>query len=216
MSTDAARPGTGTLRDEPVHVDIDVPEETFLNQLATTPVGSCEFLAIAPRHGGGSAVRPGTPLLLRWTSDRGIYSCLAVLVSVASPPVDAWRVRAVGAVEKMQRREYARAEFVAPVVVVPLAAGPVSVVKGELADLSEGGLRAHLTGRLAEGGAVEVHMVLESTPVTLFGRVLRSRPRADSDSFETVITFIVREAHAAHLRRVVLRQQAQARRERIQ
>ena len=162
------------------------------------------------------AVREGSPVTVRWTGERGIYLCPALLAAAATQTAEPWRVRLTGAVETLQRREYARASFGGPVALVPMGDGPVAVLQGELTDLSEGGLRANVHGApLTAGTPVEVHLELDATPVTLPGQVLRSDAADDAGIFETVVTFAVREVHASQLRRVVLRQQMLARRDRL-
>jgi len=215
MSKGAPADAVTRSGESPLIVHIDAPAKDFLDRVsASSGLRSAELLVVAPHVESASVLpEPGALLLLGWTTERGIYTCRAVLVSVAPPPASGWCVRVAGAIEKVQRREYARAELVGAVAVVPHSGGPVRVVKGHLTDLSEGGLRAGLDGPLVPGSAVEVHMELDSIPVALPGHVLRSTASAGAyPVFETVVTLALDEAHAAALRRVVLRQQLLARR----
>jgi hypothetical protein len=116
-------------------------------------------------------------------------------------------------VQTTERRRFTRAQISAPIAVVPVADDLVRVVKGWLADLSEGGLRARLGGTpLAVGSPVEVHLELESVPLVLSGHVLRTgQVDVTSGTYEIVIV-IDPGVHAKRIRRVVLRQQQLARR----
>jgi len=172
-----------------------------------------DLLIAAPRWRGDLSICAGTPVLLRWTGRRGVYELAGELVDVLRGRVTRWRVRPVGSVQTTERRRFTRAHISAPIAVVPVADDLVRVVKGWLADLSEGGLRARLEGTpLAVDSPVEVHLELESVPLVLSGQVLRTRDvEVTSGTYEVVIV-IDPGVHAKRIRRVVLRQQQLARR----
>lgn len=200
----------------PLWVDIEEPTEEVLRQF-TAAAGSGESQLVIPSSASDRAVpRAGAALMLRWSGGRGVCSCAAVMVAVQpGAPKPAWKVRIVGSLENRQRREYARASFVAPVLVVPVEDGLVQVVKGELTDLSEGGLRARLRGALTPGGGVEVHLDLDGASALLSGTVLRSDPDVvERGIYESVVAFAINESQATRLRRMVFRQQVLARQKR--
>lgn len=207
--------------DAELWVDVEQPDRPAAQNAPAhvTEYDGDELVISAPQYDvDAAAPQPGKALVLRWTGDRGVHECRVALLSVAAGDPPSWRLRPIGPVERVQRREYVRAAFLQPLAIVPVdAEAPVAVVTGDLADLSEGGLRAHLRGApLAAGTAVEVHLELESTPATLHGRVLRSDAlETQPPTYETVVIFEVQEIHAARLRRVVLRQQAAVRRGQI-
>lgn len=206
MSVDASDILPGGL----VWVDVAQPGVAADHAPARVTGRVGDELVLAVPHGSHGADGPGrgAELMLRWTTERGVQRSPASLLSSDSAGAT-WRVRLIGTVERVQRRQYARAPFSGPVAIVPLEARLARVVKGELADLSEGGLRAHVPGSpLTVGVAVEAHLVVDSVPAALRGAVLRSDLTCSSPPvYETVVTFTVGEAQAAMLRRIVLRRQ---------
>lgn len=178
-----------------------------------------ELVVSAPDFAAAYAVPAvGSAVILRWTNERGVYACAATLTAVTDTVPRRWHLLPTAGVARKQRRDYARASFSGPVLIVPMGSGPVAVVKGEMSDLSEAGLRAQLGGSaLPAGTPVEAHLVLDATPVALQGCVLRcDLVDPQTGRHEIVVTFAVPEDSAARLRRVVLRQQMQERRERLQ
>lgn len=217
MSSEAAELPVGA----PLWIQVgDSAEAPRRSSAEVTDHDGDDLVISAPDDGSGSVPAPpvGSLLMLRWTTERGVYVCAATLAAVVPGSPPSWRLRPTAGVDRQQRRDYARASFTGPVLIVPTGTSPVAVVKGEMSDLSEGGLRAQLRGTpLAPGTAVEAHLELDSAPVTLRGHVLRSDPvDPATDSYEIVVALSVREESAARLRRAVLRQQMLERRERRQ
>jgi hypothetical protein len=173
-----------------------------------------DLLIAAPRYAGDlDPVRAGLPVVLRWVGPRGALSLATELVEVRRGQLTTWRVRPVGQVLISQRRDFARAPLSTPITLVPVVADLVLVTTGSLVDLSEGGLRARVSGRpLVSGTAVEAHLELDGEPVTFAAEVLRSGEFDRTSETHEVVLLIVAGRHGDLIRRVVFRQQSLARR----
>jgi hypothetical protein len=122
---------------------------------------TAEALAIAPVSGVGAGTleelaAPGDPLEVHWPCPRGLVVLPVVLGERAVDGVPLWWLVPTGPAELHQRRSYVRAPVLGdwPVRVVLTWLLPVEgAAEGYLVDLSEGGLRARLSGWTAPEGA---------------------------------------------------------------
>lgn len=205
-------PGTNSL----LTVDIGGLSANIAAGVASRVEGQFagDLLIAAPRFTGDlDPVRAGLPVLLRWVGPRGALSLATELVEVRRGQLTIWRVRPVGQVLISQRRDFARAPLSTPITLVPVVEELVLVTTGSLVDLSEGGLRARVSGRpFISGTAVEAHLELEGVPVTFEAQVLRSGDFDRTSETHEVVLLIVAGPHGERIRRVVLRQQMLARR----
>ncbi len=107
-------------------------------------------LAVAvPRAGRGELEPPldGAPFELAWPGHRGLLVVPVVLRERVRERVPLWWLEPVGPVAVQQRRSFVRAAVDAPFPVRVSLEWEVperGTAAGELADLSEGGLRAHV------------------------------------------------------------------------
>jgi hypothetical protein len=173
-----------------------------------------DVLIAAPTFAGDlHSVSEGLTVVLRWVGARGEYSLSTELIEVRRAQLTTWRVRPVGQVRVLQRRDFARAPLSTPIALVPVVAEMVLVATGLLVDLGEGGLRARVSGRpLVIGTDVMAQLELEGVPVTFAGNVLRAGEFDRPSETHEVVVLIVAGAHGERIRRVVLRQQTLARR----
>ncbi|MGQ7297324.1 PilZ domain-containing protein [Quadrisphaera sp. KR29] len=190
--------------------------------------------APVPRRGELEPPREGDPFELSWPGPRGLVAVPVVLRGRVREGVPLWWLQVAGGADVRQRRSFVRAgaslPFPARVVLEWQLPEPGSAA-GELQDLSEGGLRAHLRGGdgpdCPEGAAVAVRLTLvdvahgaadavegvEVTEHELFGTVLRSgRLPQDPDACELVVQLHHDAAQADALRRLVFTWQRRARR----
>jgi hypothetical protein len=173
-----------------------------------------DLLIAAPGFTGDlHAVVTGLPVLLRWVGPRGVHSLATELVEVRRAQLTTWRVRPVGQVLILQRRDFARAPLHTPIAFVPVVADVVLVTTGSLVELGEGGLRARVTGRpLIIGTEVLARLELEGVPIGFEGNVLRSALIDRTAEIHEVVVLITAGRNGERIRRVVLRQQMLARR----
>jgi hypothetical protein len=209
------RPDTNSL----LLVDIGRPGSEIALGAASRVEGRVggDLLIAAPRFEGDlEAGVAGLPVLMRWTGPRGMYSQETELVGVLRGQVTTWRVRPVDPVRIVQRRSYARASLSTPIALIPVAAEAVLVITGWLNDLSEGGLRARVSGvPLAAGTLVEARLELEKVPVVIVGSILRLGHVDRTRKTHEIVALLDAGRHADRIRRVVLRQQMLARRGRV-
>lgn len=172
----------------------------------------------APSYPGDEApLSAGAQLLVRWTGPRGLHALPVAMVTTVSGALPRWRVRPVGDVEMVQRRQFVRAPVDEPVTIIPRDQVITSVVGGTLVDLGEGGLRGRFASSapMHTDAPVEIHLMLRDVPVMLVGRVLRCTSVEGAASrrlYEAVITFEPDEHNGDLIRRTVLHQQVVARR----
>ncbi|TNM69407.1 PilZ domain-containing protein [Streptomyces sp. NP160] len=198
--------------------------------------GDAVAVAVPPlRKGELEPPREGDPFELSWPGPRGLVVVPVLLRARVRDGVPLWWLQVAGGPDVKQRRSFVRSEAVLPFparVVVDWQLPERGSAAGELQDLSEGGLRAHLraTGPGAdcpEGAGVAVRLTLvdvahgaadavEGVDVTeheLFGTVLRSgRLLEDPDACEVVVQLHDDRAQADALRRLVFAWQRRARR----
>lgn len=116
-------------------------------------------------------VEPGEPLLVVWSSDRGLLQASSRLRRVAHDVVELWVVD-VAQVERSQRRQAFRLPLVVPVTLRAAS----REITGETADLSETGLRCRVPATSAPEVAdrLEITLVLvDEEPLILDGEVAR-------------------------------------------
>jgi hypothetical protein len=175
---------------------------------------SGDMIIQAPRFKGDLiAAAVGLEVLVRWLGPRGVHTLATEIVDVRRARLTTWRVRPLGDVLIVQRRDYARAQLHTPIALVPVVAQTASGTRGSLIDLSEGGLRARIDGSpLLVGTQVEARLDLEGMRVGLLGNVLRLwQPNGMSSSHEVAL-IIVAGRNGDLIRRVVFHQQMLARR----
>lgn len=188
----------------------------------------------AARKGELEPPREGDPFELSWPGPRGLVVVPVQLRARVRDGVPLWWLQVAGGPDVQQRRSFVRSEAVLPFparVVVEWQLPEAGSAAGELQDLSEGGLRAHLRAGAGpdcpEGAGVAVRLTLvdvahgaadavEGVDVTeheLFGTVLRSgRLPEDADACEVVVQLHDERAQADALRRLVFAWQRRARR----
>ncbi|MGN6087871.1 MAG: PilZ domain-containing protein [Actinomycetales bacterium] len=154
----------------------------------------------------------GMPLLVRWTGSAGVFEVSGRLESVAAEGVKVWRVELVGDIRRTERRRYARASSSTPLRLVPLRDTPVVVLAGWVSDLSEGGLRGRVSGRVAPGERVRAHVTLDERQLQADGHVIDVREGDRHGELELVVRFEEPVREEDLIRRWVLRQQVLARR----
>lgn len=210
------RPAVNTL----IRVDVS-PEATGVPSRVEGFDGGDLWIA-APAYGGDvEPIRPGAVVVVRWTGPRGLHAMSVEVTELERGNVATWRVRPVGDVEMVQRRQYVRAAVGDAVAVVPRSDGALrSVVSGWLVDLGEGGVRARFEASTAivSDLEVEVHLNLRGQPVVLVGTVLRcteAQLRDGQRTYEAVVTFEANEVQGDLIRRTVLHHQVAARRRAI-
>lgn len=189
-----------------------------------------------PRARKGELEPPldGDPFELSWPGPRGLVVVPVVLRARVHDGVPLWWMQLAGGPDVQQRRSFVRAGAVTPFparVVVEWQLPEQGSAAGELQDLSEGGLRAHL--RVGDGpdcpegagvavrltlldvarGAADVVEGVEVTEHELFGTVLRSgRLPEDPDAGEVVVQLHHDPAQGDALRRLVFSWQRRERR----
>ncbi len=114
---------------------------------------------------------PGERLHVTWTSTGGPCWMDAVVVEVGEHPRSVWRVRPATATTRVQRREHVRAPLTQPVVI----SGPTGSRRGELADLSEGGLKLTVRDEDAyvAGDAVAIRLQVVDAPMIARAEIVR-------------------------------------------
>ena len=157
--------------------------------------------------------RLGARFELQWPSGRGIWSAPVLLRDRDAGPVPMWWLEPVGAPELDQRRHHVRADAPGATARLSWPRAARGALDGVVADLSEGGTRVIVTGRLdAEAGEeVGCRVQAGSTVLDLPGRVLRAtHPRSTT---EVVITFDeLAEAVGSQVRQLVFAWQRLSRR----
>jgi hypothetical protein len=165
-------------------------------------------------------VRGGRPpeashVVLRWRGLRGLSSTRAEVRSVEKMPgrtSSRWRVRLVGAIEVVQRRDVARAFGTGPVALTAAGSRLAPVHDGTLLDISERSLRARIDSpALQPFDNVAVHVGLGDDVFELRGKVQRIETRPDGFA-EVVVVYSAAETDAARIRRHVHVQQVRMRR----
>jgi hypothetical protein len=199
-----------------LRIDLGHPEAELAVSAASRVEGyeGADLVIAAPGFEGDlEAEVQGLPVLVRWTGPRGVFSLETQLVEVRRGSLTTWLVRPVGAVQISQRRNYVRAPLFTAIHLVPVTTEASRTTMGWLSDLSEGGLRARVDGvPLLADAVVEARFQLEEELVTLVGTVLRSGPVDKTTKTYEVVVLLEAGRHADRIRRVVLRQQLQARR----
>jgi hypothetical protein len=202
----------------PVHlwlpdVDHDLPSRVedvrgdLVVVAAVTPRGRLE------RH------RTDGVLTLAWaTPPRGLLSvaCLLVEHERGTPPL--WLLRPVGALRRLQRRRYARADVCARVVLsggVPGAAGAEPwAVAGLLSDLSEGGARVLLDAGERPKAAPADTVLMEvqlATGAVRGPALLVGLDALAAGRHQVRVQFELPERDAERVRRAVMQRQVEAR-----
>ncbi|MBC3763745.1 PilZ domain-containing protein [Quadrisphaera oryzae] len=198
--------------------------------------GDAVAVAVPPLlRGEFEPPRDGDPFELRWPGPRGLVVVPVVLRARVRDGVPLWWLQVAGGPDVRQRRSFVRAGAETPFparVVVEWELPERGSAAGELQDLSEGGLRAHLRtagpgGDCPEGAGVAVRLTLvdvaqgaadalagvDVTEHELFGTVLRSgRLPEDPDASEVVVQLHDDRAQSDALRRLVFAWQRRARR----
>ena len=173
------------------------------------------LLAVADPIGDGwsSSGRVGARFDLQWPSDRGVWSAPVLLRGLDAGSVPLWWVEPVGPPELDQRRNHVRAQAPGATVQIGWPGLGRGEQDGVVADLSEGGTRVIVTGRLDAAAGEEVGCRIQAgqTVLDLRGRVVRAtHPRSAT---EVVITFDeLAEAVASQVRQLVFAWQRLARR----
>ena len=182
-------------------------------ELGTVGVVGSRLAVAAPSFAGDLLTADeGLPVLVRWTVKNGVASVQAELERVEHGEVTTWVVRVTSAVEHLQRRRFARARATTPLHLVPLRDAPSPVLPGWVSDLSEGGLRGRVTGKVTPGERVTAHVQLDELHLRTIGEVLDIRASGRHGELEVVVRFEEPVREEDLIRRWVLRQQVLARR----
>ncbi len=139
------------------------------------------------RSGVRVSVRKDQELVLLFTRPDGIYSGKAVVESASPNPTPLIVVRAIGGMERTQRREYYRVRVSLPVKMVGLenrsTGAHVNKASGlhiiaRTIDISGGGLAIHKEFPIMPGTEFDIALTLEEDqpPLELTGRVVYSEP----------------------------------------
>jgi hypothetical protein len=179
-----------------------------------------QLLIAAPRYGGDS--EPPPPLngcALVWATGRGVIELPVRYVDSenARTGVRVWRLDISGMATRIQRREFVRVPFCGPVAVTTRRE---QTFRGEMIDLSEGGLRCLLPGPALPGDLpVTVSFATPDQEFELHARVVRavpSRSGPPAGSFgpwwETAIRFTDVGHGGDDLRKAVFAEQLRQRR----
>ncbi len=139
------------------------------------------------RSGIRVAVCKDQELVLLFTRADGVYSGKAVVEAAAPSPTPLITVRAVGGMERTQRREYYRVRVSLPVKMVGLENSSTGAkankasglhIIGRTIDISGGGLAIHKEFPILPGTVFDIALTLEEDqpPLELKGRVVYSEP----------------------------------------
>ncbi len=192
-----------------------------------------DAIAVAAPRGRGDLEPPadGEEVELRWPSGRGVYGLRVRVVERYRDGVALWWCEPAGPLVTVQRRAFVRARASGGQVHVGLTlrGSDVSIADGYVVDLSEGGLRASVSGW--GGPQVEMMVVVRLTAPSAFdddgapttwaeheimGTVLRWLPSSTTepgrDLVDVSIEFWQPVPHADELRSVVFAWQRAARR----
>ncbi len=192
-----------------------------------------DAIAVAAPRGRGDLEPPadGEKVELRWPSGRGVYGLRVRVVERYRDGVALWWCEPAGPLVTVQRRAFVRARASGGLVHVALTRreDDAAVAEGYVVDLSEGGLRASVSGWEGGEGECVVHVRLtapsafddDGAPTAfaeheMTGTVLRTlaatTPEPGRSLVDVSVEFWQPVPHADALRAVVFAWQRAARR----
>lgn len=174
-------------------VELHVPEGEYEGNYKThvDEVGKSRISVYAPHNQGMIIpIHVGTPVEVTFWDEAASYSFYSTVLQRIAVPISVFVLHTPETIKRVQRRNYVRVSAFFPITYqVVEKTGLSDVQKGNMLDLSGGGMRFQAREKLDKGTILYAHLDLPSGILGTPGRVCRCEPIEDSKYFSVSVDF---------------------------